>query len=341
MQKKSVLFGKFSDEAIFKDLSKRRNRGEGARFFAVIAECGHCGDGYYIPGLFVRSGYDEAAVREEVSFIPKVKSNKSSCIRGSFEISELEYFFINKLNKCDPYLEHSKSMKDDPEQFDRRNMIEFKAKDLVSKGQDPMEHGLRTAEMFATEHVLERYCAPQINARGQIEYPRGVNKNQFLSEFFTEKTKAIIEKYKPRRDKVDSFKEDRKYLLDILTFYLEVFGLDNPLGIIYQDKVNGTGGDVTFKDKSGVVMTLGLQGLNYEDLTEALKGHKGNPYEEKSKSISGDVSAHDVGWTSGETQKSASRIDKFNQRFGFAQPKKSAQKQTEESLEQQPIEPGE
>ena len=91
----------------------------GDRAYVVIAACGHCGDGFYIPIAFPRFCQSKEAAIESVKSIPRVKRDKKDFVLDAFEITDIESMFLNCINDRDPYLK-GYFTKDDRELQDRR-----------------------------------------------------------------------------------------------------------------------------------------------------------------------------------------------------------------------------
>lgn len=188
--------------------------------YAVIAKCGHCGNGYFIPIMFTVYCKDVYAAIERVKAIPRVKRDQKDVILDAFEVSEAENIFIKGICDRDPFLLGYNEVLD-PEVISRRIMHEAKASSVVKMNReasdDELKNLIRTSDMFSESMVLQRYYAPIIQG-GKLIYPKNVNRKQLLDDYFAQNVLRFGVK---------------KGNLFFLSVYYQLYGKNNPIGLTY------------------------------------------------------------------------------------------------------------
>lgn len=187
------------------DLSSDRSK-----CYAVIAKCGHCGEGYYVPIMFTTKSNSVSKAIEDIKLTPRVKGERSDCVLDAFEVSDLEWFIINSINDRDGYL-RGYIIKDSQEMHDRR---------VVSSVKCDESEPVKTADQYPYYDVLARCFAPRYIGTDLV-FPRKVNKKELLQELF----KCAAIRYGIECD--DPF--------FLLLYYLQ-YGKSNDMGIEFNGK---------------------------------------------------------------------------------------------------------
>ena len=148
--------------------------------YALVVECGHCNNGYYVPMMITVYAKDKEHARMDVlENVPRLKRDRRDCIKACFEITELEKLFIESINSHDPYLQ----AKDDvivEEVLERQLLLE----DIARERWDRKEfERVKTADDVGYYHALERYFAPRVKG-AKLQFQKSVNKDELLSDFF-------------------------------------------------------------------------------------------------------------------------------------------------------------
>lgn len=220
--------------------------------YAVIAMCGHCGDGYYIPIIFPKCCIDAESAIEAVKVIPKVKRNKKNVILDVFEISTLENMFLELVNDRDPYLKGFFT-KDDKELLDRR--VVYKESFLeVSKCEKNLSdielveiYGIKTADEYYNNQVLQRYFAPVLQGTRLIFPKKVANRQEMMEEYYLQNCLRL---------------GIRKNNVTIISLYYQMYGEDNPLGIHYKNK------NFTYKDMHNNIFYFAIPEKHLHKLQE-------------------------------------------------------------------------
>ncbi len=196
--------------------------------YAAVVMCGHVGFGYFIPILFDVRARNKEIAKRIIKNAPRVKNNITNCILEMKEISRYESLLIWSINHHDKYLvydakkrrvnsrkvimpEYARMLEDISKgvklsNTDKVRMKYFDLKDISE---------IKCANQYYDYQVLQRYFAPEIVGE-KICYPKKVNMDVLLKEYFDEFTKHIgIEKEDPF----------------VLLYYYKVFGPENELGI--------------------------------------------------------------------------------------------------------------
>ena len=75
-----------------------------AKYFKVVAKCGHVGKRNYVPIAFAVVAKSRKDASRVTRNIPRVKHNHKDAILSCEEISYEEYLDLSEINKKDPYL---------------------------------------------------------------------------------------------------------------------------------------------------------------------------------------------------------------------------------------------
>lgn len=188
-------------------------RSDNDKCYAVIVECGHCGNGFYIPIMFTERCKDIKSAIEAVKTKPMVKRDRKDCVLEAFEITLFEKFFIESINNHDPYLKGC--LKKDSDEINERRVM---SEELANTMQES-EYGycnLKTADEYNKNYVLESYFAPYFLGSDLI-FPKKANKKQLLHDFFQ---RATI--------RYGLLKESPFFM----TLYYQLYGKDNDLKIV-------------------------------------------------------------------------------------------------------------
>lgn len=250
--------------------------------FAVIARCGHCGDGFYIPIMFTQKCKDRETAVDLVKLLARVKRDKKDAILDSFQITEFERFFIEAINDHDPYLKNY-TMKGTQEILDRRIACD------LSKGYEPSKRKLadnvtnrsfKLAPYYKDYYVLERAYAPRF-VGSQLVFTNKVNRRELLDEFFRENTL----RYGIRRG--NAF---------FMGLYYQMYGKNNDLGIIYDN------GNFVYRN-DGQLYTCQIPESFLDKIQDSVKREQEKEQQEKKME------------ESFSDRKRPSQIDRFNSRL--------------------------
>ena len=126
----------------------------------------------------------------------------------------------------DDYLK-SDYMDDVEDLYDRRVIMEEAVMDLKNYGEDKRENNLekmdvRTCDEYDDKYVLQRYLAPYYIGKDnkKLVFPRNVNMNQLLDEYFYYNTLEL------------GIKQGK---VNALSMYYQIYGEENSLGIQYKN----------------------------------------------------------------------------------------------------------
>lgn len=217
MTNKSFAFGDYIYLKTGDKASKFREDGNN-KYFAVIARCGHSGEGYFIPIMFAVYAKDLNSAIELTKTYARVRTHKKDAIIDAFEISEKEANFINIVNEVDPFLngyatEEDKITESRKVAHEPKTDYELRAyRDLEQK----IIYNIKTADQYFNDFVLERYLAP-IKDGDRYIYPKTINRKALMRDYFNEKTYRL------------GIIKSRAHFL---AYYYEIFGIDNDLNII-------------------------------------------------------------------------------------------------------------
>ena len=258
--------------------------------YAVVVQCGHCGNGYFIPMIFTTFARDaESAISEILKTVPRVKRDNDRCVLAVYKVNALEKFFIDSIEKHDEYI---RTTKKGVIFEDRRIMYPDFAQRMFKYG-----HQVKLAEDYDRKYVLERFFAPRI-AGSKLYYPVNVNKDELLKEYFTVST----ERYGV--EKGDSF---------FPMLYFLRYGPENDLGIMFENDT------VMYTDKkTGGTFVLKIPQNQLKYLT---KYYDPNMWKKPRSAITMDYvdslpSSSKRGGVGSVGSDRVSRIDRFNKRWG-------------------------
>lgn len=186
-----------------------------AKMYAVIAKCGHCGDGYFIPIMFTIFAPDLHTAISYIKTYPKVQRDRKDVILAAFELSLFEKLFIDAINNHDPYI-RGYTTKTENDIIERR-VANFSPNDYKKgeKSGDNMYDGIKTSDQYQDKYVLERVFSPHV-VGSDMFVPNTVDKNELLQEFFKQNT------YRYGIRGSDTF---------FLSLYYQMHGENNDLGI--------------------------------------------------------------------------------------------------------------
>lgn len=286
-----------ADGSLMTDLHSDDNKN-----YAVIAKCGHCGRGYFIPIMFSIYCKDVYTAIERVKAIPRVKHDQKDVIIDAFEITQYQDYFIKAVCDHDPYLRGFHD-KDSPEVESRRMLNEIRIEELLKQNQGLSESQLqeliKTAENYPETMVLQRYYAPTIQG-GRVNFPKKVNRKQLIDDYFTQSTIRH---------------GARKGNVYFMTLYYQIYGKNNPMGLVYDN------GWFSYRDKDGKIHSYAIDDLFMEKL-------RASGVLERDKQI--DLAEKEQKEFEIGNVKSVSAMDRFNRRMSKHIAKK------EESGEREP-----
>ena len=188
------------------------------KYFAIVAKCGHCGRGRYVPILFEVKARDKDAANEIIRNMPRVKSDDKEFILFLSEITYVEFLLINAINNHDPYL-HSGPRKNAEYKF--RIIVDEHPPKFCDKKRLLKE--LKTSSEYLPSQILQKYFAPNY-VGDKLVYPHKVlNKGkEMLEEYYAYHTARI------------GFNENVYDRWHALSYYYQIFGPNNKLGIKFE-----------------------------------------------------------------------------------------------------------
>lgn len=263
---------------------------ENKKPFAIIAKCGHCGNGYFIPIVFVEFNENIDMAIESVKQTPRVKRDQRGAILDAFQISREEGLILNMINDHDPYLKGYFG-KGDNHILERRVVNERKSETGELSVYDDYGYHIKTADEYSDVYAIEKFFAPTIQ-NGRLVYPKRINRKALIDEHLKQSCLRI---------------GLRKHNASLISLYYQIYGKNNELGIIYKN------GSFFFKDERGYADVCNLP----EPLRERLE-QSGVLERDNQQAVIESYS----GRISGKSQ-----IDKFNKRFDKF---KKIQEQSEE-----------
>lgn len=195
------------------------SNGGADKYFAIVAKCGHCGMGRYIPILFEVRARDKDAAIDIIRNIPRVKSDNKEVILFLTEITYREYLLINAINRHDPYLRSG-----------TRKNAEYKNRFIVDEhpsrfcDKRRLLKDLKTSSDFSSSQILQKYFAPNY-VGDKLVYPHKVSNNgrEMLEEYYTYHAARI------------GFNADVGDRWHVLAYYYQVFGPNNKLGVKFEN----------------------------------------------------------------------------------------------------------
>lgn len=194
--------------------------------FAVIAKCGHCGDGFYIPIMFTQKCRDRETAVELVKLNARVKRDQKDVILDSFEITEKERLLINAINDHDPYIRKDNKrnylLKGSMEILERRIATDLSESYEPSKrrlAKNVTDRHFKLAQKYKDYYVLERAYAPRF-VGSELIFTNRVNRRELLDEFFRQNTLRY------------GIRKGNPFFMGL---YYQLYGKNNDLGIVYDN----------------------------------------------------------------------------------------------------------
>ncbi len=226
---------------------------ENDKYYAVVAKCGHCGDGYFIPIMFSVFAPNAKLAAETIKDLPRIKRGTKDCIMAVKEISFLEYLLIETINNKDEYLTSSRFDKINEDVMRRRvPMPERKEYLLKERGEEKKKvDRSKTADMYDDDCVLQIYFGPIQNGEHYV-YPQNPNMRVVLDEYFHANCIKLGIKKKN---------------ITTLSIYYQIYGKDNPVGIFFDGRRIG------YKSGNGVRM-IELHQEQIEKILESEQNRK-------------------------------------------------------------------
>ncbi len=192
---------------------------EDDKSYAVIARCGHCGNGYFIPIMFGVVAKDIKTAIEVTKIRPRVKRVGTEAILDAFEITFVQKLFIDAVNSHDSYLRGEVGPND--EYLHRRRIARQEPEKFKHRQdwEDPLHVVYRTSDDYIERDVLQRFFAPERQG-DKLVYKNRVNHQELLDEFFYQNTikLGIIKEY--------------TYFISL---YYQMYGEGNRLNITYKN----------------------------------------------------------------------------------------------------------
>lgn len=199
------------------------------RSFAVVARCGHVGNGYFIPICFAVMAKDLESAIKLVKERSRVQRDHKDCILAACEISAPEYCLINYHNDRDSYLK-TNYVDEDFGYVERRRIVAPETLKEVLSGKSTYVHKLRGVELqlplleeiktedkYETYQTLQRAFAPRLYGDRYV-YPTHTNVRDLLDKYYGEI--AVLQGI--LRNKSHP-----------LILYYQIFGEGNELGLTY------------------------------------------------------------------------------------------------------------
>lgn len=296
-KKEGVLYD--SKGAVVSNLHADENKN-----FAVIARCGHCGRGYYIPVIFSVYCKDIYTAIERVKAIPRVKRDQKDVIIDAFEITQLEDHLINSISDRDSFLKGFYD-KDSPEIQARRLMIGSRVEDVFNENidipEEELKNMIRTADTFDEYFVLQRQFAPMIQGN-RIIYSSRYDRKKLLEDYFTQ---SVLR---------HGVKKANAYFMSM---YYQIYGKNNKLGLVFDN------GWFIYRESDGKLRSYPVEDVYYEKLVASGVFERDKQVEEERK-------AFETG-----AVKTVSAIDRFNRRMSrYNEKNKTEQKQRQPGEEE-------
>ncbi len=200
------------------------------KYFALVVQGGHVGNGYYMPICFAITAQDMQTAIDIARNSPRVKRSSKYAILSVCEISLPEYKLILYNNEHDPYLCSNTIDQDSYEAVSRRvvsqQVVEdyYYAKGLPDNdwyGIEKVPHGfyIKTADEYQEYQVLQRAFAP-LKYGEKYVFPKNVKLQDILPEYYYQLAVINgIHKNEPLP----------------LIYYYEIFGNNNPMGLVFED----------------------------------------------------------------------------------------------------------
>lgn len=281
--------------------------------YVVVAKCGHCGNGYYLPVAFSVFAKDKESAIMIARNIPRVKRDNKYYILGIKEISNPEITLVNLINDNDRFLVND-LLDEDNEEVQARRVIEDNMLDLVNeksyvkidkykkRDRDITYFSTKTAEDYDESMVLQRAFAPIKNGDKYV-CKRTVNMDEILRRYYAYAAHDL---------------GVNKKCVVALLYYYEIMGENNDLG-------------VTFDGKSIRYKYCGSE-IEF-DVTPAQAEHIKSSLESGSKYKPKETITEDVYQTA---DKYETAVDKFYKRYPGLAPKPKSKTATDKFYERYP-----
>lgn len=205
------------------------------KFYAVVVRGGHVGSGYCIPVIATIMARNKETAIKIAENIGGVKKAIKHIVLAIEEVNEIEYYALEYINDCDPYINNKHNTKLLPEVMDRRVILpsmvdkEFKNTkhykgDFIDKKRPnyskvPKEL-VKTADQYDDIHVLQRHLAPTMYG-DKLIFPSKLNLRSVLGEYLEKNLYELGVK---------------QLKASAMSFYYQLFGLHNRPGLYYKDK---------------------------------------------------------------------------------------------------------
>ncbi len=226
-----------------------------AKSYVIIAQGGHCGNGYFIPMISWCRAQSPKEASEKIIDLARVKKDKKHAIMYVDQITTMEGLLIEFINNYDTYLTASNI---DNELDSRRLNIPYMVEiyNNIQNGHQKnqsrysnIDH-IITRNSFSEDYPIQRHIAPYYDGNKYV-YDKTIDMHELLRDFFTVSVKniamkklAYISELKEKYDKKLADKSEimeysimkrefEVHLLQFLMVYYKLFGKNNPLGITH------------------------------------------------------------------------------------------------------------
>lgn len=268
--------------------------------FAVVVKCGHCGKGYFIPIIFTATCKDLEAAKEIAKNTPRVKNAGKGTVIDAFEISEIEFRFINEVNyRHDSYLNSKfNGLFNDTNRQVIGRRIAMDLSDDLTGGVHRDYRRIRTREDYnQIWNKFERHFAP-VNVNGKLVYP-DPRREQYMHDFYKSATMRF------------GLNKDDVYLM---LLYYRMYGDNNELNISLEDEYIRY---IDMRKDGGRKISMVIP----ENLERMIEEKLGNEYGIKSynpnrkRNVESDIMAYIDDEQTFKTTTRPSQIDKFKARM--------------------------
>jgi len=260
--------------------------------YLVIAQGGHCGDGYFIPMLSWLAGRNKKEAIEQINTRARVKKGKKFAILYVNRILLDEGILVEMINNYDQYLTSSNIYNEEktrrlniPTMVERYNSSQFTNKRIKYDNVDSVNY-IKTAESFSEDYPIQRHIAPYYDGSKYV-YKKEIDVHEMLREYFTVSVKNIAMKglaelsdlerkviNKPSEESKKKYEYKKReyevHMQEMMLLYYKLFRKDNPLGIVY-DRDNHT---LSFVYNNNPVCVNIREGLFY-DVPEGVQDNIG------------------------------------------------------------------
>ena len=261
------------------------------KYFAVIAKCGHVGNGYFIPICFAVMAKDLDSAIKLVKERSRVQRDLKDCILAACEISAQEFYLINFHNDHDAYL-RTNYADEDFGHIERRRIIspellhdvlnnnEYRTKVGTRQLKTPLLEEIKTADKYLDYQTLQKAFAPQLYGDKYV-YQTKVNVRELLDLYLGE---------------ISVLQGILKNKAHPLVLYYQIFGEGNELGLTYQY------GELKYRSLNGKMV--------YVPTSDAEREHIENSQFVRAKQVKPEINFDNV-----EYKPTTSARDKFNRRM--------------------------